>query len=215
MFSSQVAHPSLRPALLCLNSVFVAAGILLTACLGMALHWGWVALVFAATAAASALALLLACPESPHWLLNMAPGRQLEQRAALARAALRRLNRDAAVMEEAWERLADGSAATAGPGGASSKRGAEAAVEAAAEEAEEEHLLGRRAFRTVRVFLRPATARPMLLLGAIFIVQQLSGTYVIIFYAVPLFAKIGSRVGTVSQRGFLSTYAVYVRTLEK
>ncbi|KAK3916037.1 Facilitated trehalose transporter Tret1 [Frankliniella fusca] len=183
VYVSEVAHPSLRPALLCLNSVFVAAGILLTACLGAAASWSWLAVVFAALAAASAVAVALLAPESPHWLLSMAPAQQLERRTALARQALRRLNKDERMMEASWDRLVANSPVL--PQQQQPKA-----------DEEGERLLPRRRLRGVAAFLEPATAKPMLILSALFVVQQLSGTYVIIFYAVPLFAEMGSRVGT-------------------
>ncbi|XP_034242759.1 solute carrier family 2, facilitated glucose transporter member 8-like [Thrips palmi] len=188
VYVSEVAHPSLRPALLCLNSVSVAAGILLTACLGTVMPWGWMAVVFAATAAASMLALLLLAPESPHWLLSMAPGKQMEQRAALARRSLRRLYKDDEMMEACWDRLVENAGTANKTRGHADEDGVDG---------EGQNLLGRRVFRSVSVFLQPATAKPMALLAIIFILQQLSGTYVIIFYAVPLFAQMGSRFGTV------------------
>ncbi|XP_034242973.1 facilitated trehalose transporter Tret1-2 homolog [Thrips palmi] len=188
VYVSEVAHPSLRPALLCLNSVSVAAGILLTACLGTVMPWGWMAVVFAATAAASMLALLLLAPESPHWLLSMAPGKQMEQRAALARRSLRRLYKDDEMMEACWDRLVENAGTANKTRGHADEDGVDG---------EGQNLLGRRVFRSVSVFLQPATAKPMVLLAIIFIVQQLSGTFVIIFYAVPLFAQMGSRFGTV------------------
>lgn len=102
VYVSEVAHPSLRPALLCLNSVFVSAGILLTALLGLWVDWPWMALVFAGLSVCSAGVLLL-LPESPHWLLNMAPGQQMERRTALARHALRWLNKDDQVMRVVYD----------------------------------------------------------------------------------------------------------------
>lgn len=189
VYVSEVAHPALRPALLCLNSVFVSAGILMTACLGAAMSWGWMGAVFAVVAAVSGVATLLLAPESPHWLLSMAPGRQVERRTALARRALRRLNKDDRVMESSWDRLVDSASRPV----AAARGHGEGLGEGLGEG---QHLLGRRVFRSAAVFLQPATAKPMLILGVLFVVQQLSGTYVIIFYAVPLFAQIGSRIGT-------------------
>lgn len=90
------------------------------------------------------------------------------------------------VFEASWERLQESSAAPLGCS-AGSARGRE-----------RDQLLGRRVFRSAVAFLQPATLWPLLLLSALFVAQQLSGTYVIIFYAVPLFAEIGSRIGTVS-----------------
>ncbi|XP_052126907.1 facilitated trehalose transporter Tret1-like [Frankliniella occidentalis] len=182
VYVSEVAHPSLRPALLCLNSVFVAAGILLTACMGAGMPWSWMGVVFAGVAAASGVAVVLLAPESPHWLLSMAPGQQLERRTALARQALHRLNKDERLMEASWDRLVASSSAAA-------RKDPQA-------DAEGERLLPHRRLRGVAAFLEPATAKPMLILSVLFILQQLSGTYVIIFYAVPLFAEMGSRVGT-------------------
>lgn len=59
--------------LLCLNSVFVSLGILLTNVLGVCLPWRVVAGLFGVLSVLSAVAIALYIPESPHWLLTFHP----------------------------------------------------------------------------------------------------------------------------------------------
>lgn len=82
--------------LLCLNSVFVSFGILVTNVLGVMLPWRAVALCSGCLTVASAVAILLYNPESPHWLLTFRPhsDKAFEQ----AKASVQRLYSNKQVM---------------------------------------------------------------------------------------------------------------------
>lgn len=82
IYVSEIADPSLRAGLLCLNSVFVSLGILLTCVLGMFYEWRAIAGIFAALTAMT-LALLVQVPESPRWLCTFRPDEAERMRRAL------------------------------------------------------------------------------------------------------------------------------------
>lgn len=67
IYVSEVADPSLRPALLGLNSVYVSLGILVTSVLGLFFEWRRISQIFAGMTVLSAVLLML-MPESPRWL---------------------------------------------------------------------------------------------------------------------------------------------------
>lgn len=76
VYVSEISDPHIRPALLCLNSVYVSLGILLTSALGMFFEWRFIAVMFVGITLASSL-LLLFIPESPHWLITFRPKEEL------------------------------------------------------------------------------------------------------------------------------------------
>ncbi|XP_015116781.1 facilitated trehalose transporter Tret1-2 homolog [Diachasma alloeum] len=64
----EITHPNIRAMMLCLNSVFVSLGILITCVLALFLNWRKIAMVFTALNT-SFLFLLFIIPESPYWLI--------------------------------------------------------------------------------------------------------------------------------------------------
>lgn len=78
IYVSEISHPSIRPVLLCFNSIFVSLGILLTCIFGTLFDWQSVGLLFCGLSLITGV-LLLFIPESPRWLITF---RATNERAA-------------------------------------------------------------------------------------------------------------------------------------
>lgn len=92
IYISELSHPQIRPMLLCLNSVFVSLGILITCCLAVLLDWHKMAIVFLALECCIFFALFFV-PESPYWLACFGSGMLDEKRIREMKHSLMRLNR--------------------------------------------------------------------------------------------------------------------------
>lgn len=87
----EITHPRVRAMLLCLNSVFVSLGILLTCLFALWFEWRMIAMIFLALNIGIFLALFVV-PESPYWLVCFADGFVDPERMAKAERSLRWLN---------------------------------------------------------------------------------------------------------------------------
>lgn len=168
VYVSEISHTLLRPALLCLNSVFFTLGILLTCLSGSWMSWRSTAFASAAFCALL-FCLLWLVPESPYWSAIRSNGREDTQHWANAVSSLRWLYRNELVFNHETECL---------------KR----------------NMKDTKTFKALSLSecvksLRHRTAfKPLCLLVVLFVFQQLSGAYVLIFYAVHLFKKVGGKI---------------------
>lgn len=92
VYISELTHPQVRPMLLCLNSVFVSLGILITCCLAVLLDWRKMAIIFFALEFCIFFALFFV-PESPYWLMCFRNGTFDEKRFCKMKYNLKRLNK--------------------------------------------------------------------------------------------------------------------------
>lgn len=96
IYISELTHPQVRPMLLCLNSVFVALGILITCCLAVMLDWRKMTIIFLVLECCIFITLYFV-PESPYWLICFQNGMFNEKRICKMKHILKRLNRRQAV----------------------------------------------------------------------------------------------------------------------
>ncbi|XP_071575614.1 facilitated trehalose transporter Tret1-like isoform X1 [Temnothorax nylanderi] len=175
VYISELTHPQVRPMLLCLTSVFVSLGILITCCLAVMLDWRKMTIIFLALECCIFL-ILYFIPESPYWLMCFQNGMFNEKRISKMKHSLKRLNRRQTIYEEEYSRIME----TCGSRVASDEAPKSIAV----------------AIKNYyHMFTSPAAYKPMLILFFLFLLQQLSGSYVIIFYAISVFREMGGTFG--------------------
>lgn len=168
VYVSEITHTNFRAMMLSLNSVFVSFGILLTCCLGLWFQWKILSLIFCVLIVLT-LILLWFVPESPHWLVTF---RGENQSAA---KSLRWLYKNNELFENQYQKLVDTKTR---------------ATTTATTDDEKSPLL-KMARTYLNIYKEPIVYKPLILLLFLFLFQQLSGAYAIIFYAVDLFREIG------------------------
>nr|XP_012217503.1 PREDICTED: facilitated trehalose transporter Tret1-like isoform X3 [Linepithema humile] len=104
VYISELTHPQVRPMLLCLNSVFVSLGILITCCLAVLLDWRKMAIIFFTLEFCIFFALFFV-PESPYWLICFRNSMFDEKRFRKMKYNLKRLNRRQTIYEQEYSRI--------------------------------------------------------------------------------------------------------------
>lgn len=173
VYTAEIAHVSYRAMLLSTNSVNVAFGILVTTVVGVYIDWHYCSLVFGLLSIASLLLSFL-IPESPYWMASFTDTRQEDTRLVVRKL---NLNNDAYSAE--WQRIQE----------AVRKRRTQM-------EAGEGSKGWCSKFRdTCYNFKERGSYLPFIILLVLFLLQQTSGTYVVIFYTVNIFQSIGGNFG--------------------
>lgn len=174
VYVSEITHPTLRPMLLGLNSVFVTFGILLTCVLGSFLQWRTLSFIYFLLVILTCISMYLVIPESPHWLITFKNDTQ-----NAAKSVHWIYSRNYALCEQQFQKILD------------TKN-----LRPTQNEPNERSVLLKMK-KNLLVYREPIVYKPLITLIIIFIFQQLSGAYVIIFYAISLFEKIGDRKSVV------------------
>ncbi|CAH1102111.1 unnamed protein product [Psylliodes chrysocephalus] len=168
IYVSEIAHPKLRSMLLCLNSVFVTFGILLTCLLGLWFPWRTMAFIFIVMTI-----LLSVCmwfiPESPHWLFIFK-----EDHQATSEALSWLYGSNNLIHQHEFRKILE-------------------AKQQTTPEKQDERSTLLRIKDDLTLYKHPTVYKPVIIMTIIFIFQQFSGAYAIIFYAVDLFRMIGGR----------------------
>ncbi|GJQ81952.1 hypothetical protein Trydic_g20417 [Trypoxylus dichotomus] len=176
VYVSEISHPNFRPMFLSLNSVFVSFGILITCIFGTLFDWRIMALIYCGISAFSFVALFFV-PETPHWLATF------KDDSSGAARSLKWTYPEQEVFETQYNLFIESRRQT--NSGATCEK-------------QLEQLDGFNSTSQLKKLKRylisyrdPIVYKPLVILTLLFLFQQLSGAYVIIFYAVDLFRKIG------------------------
>jgi facilitated trehalose transporter len=170
VYVSEVTHPNYRTMLLSLNSVFVSFGILFTCVLGLWFRWRVMAIINCFCVLIT-LVMLWFIPESPQWEIVF------KNDSTAAAKSLKWLYSDQKIFENQYERLLD----------TTSRKRRRSSIKGTDEEST--RLL--KIKKELSIYKEPIVYKPFCILLIIFVFQQLSCGYVIIFYAVDLFREIG------------------------
>lgn len=164
VYVAEVGLKQLRGMLVTWTSIAISLGIVIVYAVGALLpSWRLVAAVCAAFPVLTAALVFTVAVESPSWLLGR--GRVAEARTALARSRLAR--RESDVDEELAAMVRERPRPAARSAAASGLRG------------------------VLSDLSRPECWKPLLIMNAFFLFQQLSGVFVVIFYAVGMVVEAG------------------------
>ncbi|XP_015597576.1 facilitated trehalose transporter Tret1-2 homolog isoform X2 [Cephus cinctus] len=150
-------------------------GILITCCLAVWLRWDTMAAVFLVLNCCVFLALFIV-PESPYWLMCFSNGMLNENSTGRAEKSLKWLNRREIIYEQEYARIKE----------ISSTR---------VMNAESSKTLLQSINLFYKELMLPTVYKPMCILFFLLLLQQLSGAYVVIFYAISVFKEIGGTFG--------------------
>ncbi|XP_045466438.1 solute carrier family 2, facilitated glucose transporter member 8-like isoform X2 [Harmonia axyridis] len=164
VYVSEITHPSLRQALLSLNSVFVSFGVLLTYLFGTLFRWRMTAILLCAASALTGIGMIF-LPESPYWCLIF------KNEYGSAQRAFRFLYKRKEIYESQYQHLL--------------LVKSKARNISNQEENNMEKLKGK-----IRILCEKTVYKPTIILVLIFFAQQITGGYVIIFYATDIFRKL-------------------------
>ncbi|XP_073979011.1 facilitated trehalose transporter Tret1-like isoform X2 [Rhodnius prolixus] len=174
VYTAEIANAQFRPMLLSVNSVNTAFGILLATICGVYVEWHLSALIYGLLALIS-FWLSFFLPESPYWLASLTdtPSKKVKNQVQY-------LNRNKWLFDEEWAVIQ----------GIIDERKKGVIQEERASERKENPL------GFIKKFCVRTSYVPFLLLMMLFLLQQTSGTYVVIFYTVNIFKTIGGDFGT-------------------
>ncbi|XP_022181236.1 facilitated trehalose transporter Tret1-2 homolog isoform X2 [Myzus persicae] len=161
VYVSEISHSSYKQILLSLNSVFFSGGILLSTCLAD-LNWNVINFSFVVFTVVNMLLIIIYLPESPIWILKFKSSDYIDE----AKMAVKQIYpNDDQVFEAEWRRLKSASDATA-----STNAQQPSFIES--------------------VRSSPAAYKPIAILTVLLLLQQLTGAYPTISYALPILKSV-------------------------
>ncbi|KAJ8680406.1 hypothetical protein QAD02_016193 [Eretmocerus hayati] len=175
VYVSEITHPWIRSVLLSFHSVFPGLGGLITNCLGAWLTWKEMTFVYFAVTL-GVFFMLLFIPESPHWFMYFSD-EGLQERESRVASVLKRLNRSERIYQQELARINELS------------RQLEATRE------RNDSIICEKINAFFKLFKIPSVYKPTIILLAVFIFQQLSGTNVVPSYALSIFDGLHDKFG--------------------
>ncbi|XP_060872174.1 facilitated trehalose transporter Tret1-like isoform X2 [Metopolophium dirhodum] len=161
VYVSEISHSSYKQILLSLNSVFFSGGILLSTCLAD-LDWKVINFSFVVFTVVNMLLIIIYLPESPIWILKFKSSEHVDK----AKMAVKQIYpNDNQVFEAEWRRLKSASDDIAGTD-------------------------VRQPSFIESVRSSPAAYKPMAILSLLLLLQQLTGAYPTISYALPILKSV-------------------------
>lgn len=174
VYVSEISHPNFRPMFLSLNSVFVSFGILITCVFGTLFDWRTMAFIYCGISGISFCALFFV-PETPHWLVTF------RNDSSGAAKSLKWAYPEQGIFQTQYELFIESRQTNMDTD--SKKRPEQIRFSS--------NSRINKLTNYMVTYKDPIIYKPLIILFLLFIFQQLSGAYVIIFYAVDLFRKIG------------------------
>ncbi|CAO1410880.1 unnamed protein product [Diamesa tonsa] len=176
VYVSEIAHKDFRSVLLCLNSVWVSFGIFLTYLLNFfGLQWRSISFTFCIFSIITILAIFLFAPESPHWLIAMNKDKSEEANVDEAKKSLSKLYRDNQASYQFNELIQTNAA-----------KQTDNMPQLVSNDNWNDKIMAH-----VGIFRQPQVYKPLIILFVLFLLQQLTGGYVLIFYTINLFRNLG------------------------
>ncbi|CAH1736010.1 unnamed protein product [Aphis gossypii] len=161
VYVSEISHSSYKQILLSLNSVFFSGGILISTCLAD-LEWKVINFSFVIFTIVNMVLIIIYLPESPIWILKFKSSEHIDK----AKKAVKQIYpNDNQVFETEWRRLKSASDNTAG-------------------------LDAQQPSFVEFVMSNPEGYKPIAILMALLLLQQLTGAYATISYALPILKSV-------------------------
>lgn len=183
VYVSEISHSSYRQVLLSLNSVFFSVGVLFATTVGLIFQWQMVNMIFFIFTAVTTVLLVTFLPESPVWLAKFRTDRTYDARCSMKKI----YPKNDQVFAEELERLYRDATTT-------KTTAADGPVVHQPQHCSGCGLFTRRRKRKWCGWWsspQPRTVtRPVRVLATVFLLQQLSGCYPVIFYAVPVMRSV-------------------------
>ncbi|KAK0166301.1 hypothetical protein PV328_004734 [Microctonus aethiopoides] len=172
VYTMEISHPRIRGMLLCVNSIAVAFGILLSCLLALFLNWREMAMFFIALNILIFFALIFIIPESPYWLVYFGNDNH-DVRDKKIHKSLKFLNPKPMIYEQEYSRIQE--------------------INCSRQQNKAKNICDIFKNENWKIMTTPNVYKPLILLIIIILAQQLSGTYVVIFYAISIFRNVGGK----------------------